>query len=88
MLRPTMDTDTLNKLLAEKAQRFDANVEALETAYVEHEDFIRDFDAALLELGEHEPLYARFKKLRDQAYEMLLGPAGPERDRPLEIKVG
>jgi hypothetical protein len=98
----SMSTDDLQLLIREKGERFDANCQAIDKAYVEHEDFIADFDATLDKIshidahGRRWPTgsyvttetLAEFVSLRDRVFEMLLGPCGPDRDAPRELFTG
>lgn len=69
-----MTLDELNRRFEEKRARIDANVEALEQAYVDHEDFIADFDAFIERLERAGLIVDEAKQLRDRAYVFLLGP--------------
>ena len=100
--QPSMSTDELNAKLAEKTARFEKNVEAVEAAYVEHEDFIADFDALIAELTDvvlptdpHSRAgWAKrlesLRALRARAYELLLGPLPQDdpRDKPYDLRGG
>ncbi len=89
-----MSTDELNARMAAKTARFEKHVEAVETAYVEHEDFIADFDSLIEVLTMSKPVsgqtLAGARSLRDRAYELLLGPLPQDdpRDQPYDLRGG